>query len=122
MEKGNLLPAKEARFAITMIVCFIWSTAKETLLKLKKEKVIRYVCYMVQQWNHCHVKHGKFGSFKTIILSLPNIMEIIHVNSKPKKSDINFDEVLKGAMRKDPSQLQKEYLNPWNCSKKLQMI
>ena len=49
-------------------------------------------------------------------------MEIIHVNSKPKKSDINFDEVLKGAMRKDPSQLQKEYLNPWNCSKKLQMI
>ena len=36
---------------------------------------------------------------------------------KTKKSDINFDEVLKGAMRKDPSQLQKEYLNPWNCSR-----
>ena len=38
MEKGNLLPGKETRFAITMSVCFIWSTAKETLLTLKKEK------------------------------------------------------------------------------------
>ena len=29
---------------------------------------------------------------------------------KPRKTDINFDEVLKGGMRKGPSQLQKEYL------------
>ena len=29
---------------------------------------------------------------------------------KPKKSDINFDEVLKGGMQTGPSQLQKEYL------------
>ena len=67
MEKGNLLPTKEPHFAVTNSVCFIWSTAKETLLTLKKEKVIRYVCCVVQQWSHCRVKHGKFGSFKTII-------------------------------------------------------
>ena len=36
MEKGNLMLTKEARFAIPMIVGFIWSNAKETLLILKK--------------------------------------------------------------------------------------
>ena len=40
MEKGNLLPAKEAWFAVTMSVSFIWSTTKGTLLTLKKENVI----------------------------------------------------------------------------------
>ena len=29
---------------------------------------------------------------------------------KPRKPDINFDEVLKGGIRKGPTQLQKEYL------------
>ena len=48
---------------------------------------------------------------------------------KPRKPDVNLGEVLKGGIRKGPTQLQKEYLydilkkiNPWNYSKKLQMI
>ena len=47
---------------------------------------------------------------------------------KPRKPDIDFDEVLKGGLRKGPTQLQKEYLYAisfaasLNYSKKLQMI
>ena len=45
---------------------------------------------------------------------------------KPRKTDIGFDEVLKGGMRKGPSQLQKEYLcdmlKKRNPKKKLHMI
>ena len=33
MERRNILPVKEAWFEIKMSVCFIWSTAKETLKK-----------------------------------------------------------------------------------------
>ena len=128
MEKGNLLPVKEAQFAITMSVCFIWSTAKETLLTLKKKSSqICMFCGSTMESLPC--KARKVWEFQD-----DNFVIVKHHGDhscelKPRKPDIHFDEVLKGGLRKGPTQLQKEYLydilkkrNPWNYSKKLQMI
>ena len=109
MEKGNLLPAKEAWFAVTMSVSFIWSTTKGTLLTLKKENMIWYVCCVIQQWSHCHVKHGKLSFYDDDFVIVKH-----HGNHscelKPRKLDINFDEVLTDRIQKGPTQLQKEHL------------
>ena len=83
---------------------------------------------MIQQWSHCHVKHGKF-SFHDDDFAIVKHHGNHSCELKPRKLDINFDEVLKDGIQKDPTQLQKEHLydifkkrNPWNYLKKLQMI
>ena len=98
-----------ARFAITMSVCFIRSTAKETLFTLKKRKLSdMYVVWFNNGINAMY-------SAEVWELQDDNFFIVKHhwnhsCELKPKKPDINFDKVLKGGMWKGLSQLQKEYL------------
>ena len=118
MEKGNLMPAKEARFANNDDCMFYLEYCKRNTTQVKKRESDQVCMLYGSTMESLPCKARKIWEFQDNNFVIGN-------NScelKPKKSDINFDEVLKGAMRKDPSQLQKEYLNPWNCSKKLQMI
>ena len=112
------MPAKEARFANNDDCMFYLEYCKRNTTRIKKRESDQICMFYGSTMESLPRKARKIWEFQDNNFVIGN-------NScelKPKKSDINFDEVLKGAMRKDPSQLQKEYLNPWNCSKKLQMI